>query len=329
MKNKTIDISIIIPVYGVEEYIIECLQSVAEQININDISIECLVIDDCGKDKSLELCKNFVNNYLGQINFKIIEREKNGGLSAARNTGIKNSAGKYVYFLDSDDSIAPHCIQSLWSSVTQYPNVDIVYGIMELNPKRYDAYYDISKKGAINFSNNRKHILDIHLDLPVMACNKLIRREWINDNQLLFKEGIINEDNEWHLRHMFLLKSYAFKSENPPTYIYRQREDSIMGKMDPKSEEKSIRMFQFAIDFIPTIEIWNRGVLNFVLNNLLSLKYNYKNIAFEKNKTLYQQLCYEIKKNKNISLWQKFIVCYAKWPWPIMRYKVLNFLKRL
>ena len=82
-------ISIIVPAYNVEQYIFECLNSVAFQ-TFNGV-IECLVIDDCGQDKSINVAENFIDMYEGKVEFRIIHREKNGGLSAARNTGLKEA----------------------------------------------------------------------------------------------------------------------------------------------------------------------------------------------------------------------------------------------
>ncbi|MFW5517943.1 MAG: glycosyltransferase family 2 protein [Segatella copri] len=106
-------ISIIILVYNVEQYIEECLMSVTNQ-SITE-GIECILVDDCGQDNSAAIAKRFVDSYQGDIRFTFIQREKNGGLSAARNTGIKAATGKYVYFLDSDDCLVPSAIETLIS----------------------------------------------------------------------------------------------------------------------------------------------------------------------------------------------------------------------
>ena len=106
-------ISIIVPIYNVEEYLEECLQSVANQTMTE--GIECIIVDDCGLDNSAAIAKRFIDSYQGDIRFTFIQREKNGGLSAARNTGIKAATGEYVYFLDSDDCLVPSAIETLIS----------------------------------------------------------------------------------------------------------------------------------------------------------------------------------------------------------------------
>lgn len=89
-------VSVIIPIYGVEKYISDCLNSVMKQSYTNDI--ECILINDCTKDQSIEIAKNLIENYDGNIDFKIYEHSVNGGLSAARNTGILEAKGDYLYF---------------------------------------------------------------------------------------------------------------------------------------------------------------------------------------------------------------------------------------
>ena len=77
--------------------------------------IECIIVDDCGPDNSMDIVRHFIDDYQGAISFHILKHEKNGGLSAARNTGIKAATGKYVYFLDSDDCLVPSAIETLIS----------------------------------------------------------------------------------------------------------------------------------------------------------------------------------------------------------------------
>ena len=122
-SSSMTSISIIIPVYNVEQYIEECLLSVANQTMTE--GIECIIVDDCGPDNSAAIAKRFVDSYQGDIRFTFIQRENNGGLSAARNTGIEAATGEYIYFLDSDDFIVPECIKTLYSIAIAY-NADVV-----------------------------------------------------------------------------------------------------------------------------------------------------------------------------------------------------------
>ena len=91
------DISIIIPVYNVEEYIERCILSVCKQ-SMNNISVECILVNDNSPDKSIDKAKSLIESYSGEIMFKIVTHDQNQGLSSARNTGMKNATGKYLFF---------------------------------------------------------------------------------------------------------------------------------------------------------------------------------------------------------------------------------------
>ena len=102
MNNKyKYDVSFVIPVYNVEKFLKDCLDSILNQkYDIN--KIEIILINDGSKDNSLEICKNYENKY---NNIKLIDK-KNEGVSVARNVGIENAEGKYILILDSDDFIS-------------------------------------------------------------------------------------------------------------------------------------------------------------------------------------------------------------------------------
>ena len=110
-------VSLIIPVYNVEQYLKQCLESVKNQIYPN---IEVILVNDGSTDNSLSICR-----YYAQENGWILVNQENSGLSAARNAGINQSTGEYIAFLDSDDWIEPDFIQNMIESVEKY-DADIV-----------------------------------------------------------------------------------------------------------------------------------------------------------------------------------------------------------
>ena len=102
-------VSVILPVYNVEKYVENSLRSVIGQTYPD---IECLIIDDCGTDRSMDVVENVLaHSNLAGKKIRILRHEKNRGLSAARNTGLDYAEGTYIFFLDSDDSIRPNCIE--------------------------------------------------------------------------------------------------------------------------------------------------------------------------------------------------------------------------
>ena len=173
-------VSIVIPVYNVEPYIEECLQSVMRQTYGG--KIECILVDDCGIDNSIEIAEQLIKAYNGPIDFKVLHHENNRGLSAARNTGIDASSGDYVYFLDSDDWISDDCIEKLMQPHV-FKQYDFVVGHYSEDGKDFYGLYpkgEYHKNGLRPISRN---------GIPVSACNKLFRKSFLINNQLSFEVG--------------------------------------------------------------------------------------------------------------------------------------------
>ena len=230
-------ISVIIPVYNVEQYIERCLKSVMAQTYKGDI--ECIVVDDCGNDRSIAIAKDVIAGYSGDIDFRIIHHEKNKGLSGARNTGIGLAVGDYVYYLDSDDDIVPECIELLVEKAQMHDGVDVVQGATLTLPDD-DAFYSIKRYSSEGYVDDnawiRHEFYRINEGLPVNAWNKLIRRDFIVDNQLYFREGVIHEDQHWMYFATKKMSTIAFVQE--VTYRHYRNEESIMKS---SGEEKSNR----------------------------------------------------------------------------------------
>jgi glycosyltransferase involved in cell wall biosynthesis len=216
-------ISIIIPLYNKEKYFERCFISVTKQTYKN---IECIIVEDVSTDNSLKLAEQLIQNYTGGIKFLLIKHENNGGLSAARNTGINNSSGEYVYFLDSDDEITDNCIKSLVMLVIKYPGVDIVQGNLYQYPRVENDIYDIKGKLPEFAGGNLKIKKKYYEHLPVNSVNKLIRRYFITQNNLYFKAGLVHEDNHWLFFAIKKIESFAFTGEY--CYIRYYVPDSIM-----------------------------------------------------------------------------------------------------
>ena len=216
-------VSIIIPTYNVEAYITECLESVARQTYQGEM--ECLIVDDCGTDNSIAAAERFVQSYHGNISFKIIHREKNGGLSAARNTGVEAAIGDYLYFLDSDDAIVPEAIEEMMKVVRDHPQVEMVQGgIVNM---RGEAVEDFTTKDLPTYTDDQTWITkNILHHLPVTSWNRLLRRDFLKKNDILFHEGIIHEDVPYCFQLALKCRHVGFVRKN--TYLFRpQRKGSI------------------------------------------------------------------------------------------------------
>lgn len=227
---KDILVSVIIPVYKVEKYLNQCVDSVLCQTYKN---IEVILVDDGSPDKCPQICDEYAKK---DERVRVIH-QKNGGLSAARNAGIKVVTGDYVLFLDSDD---------FWNS--RHGLEVLVKRLKITNPDvlcyTYKKYFDDTLREVYPFKNIKSQpieLLDKIEQLEYMtknslyiACawNKFIRSSLLSE-ELYFREGRLSEDIEWCAKLIKEAKSFDFINE--VFYCYRQRLSSITHTMGEKS----------------------------------------------------------------------------------------------
>lgn len=219
---NSIKFSIIIPVYNVEKYINECVDSVLNQTYTN---FEIILVDDGSTDSSPQICDSYAEK---DNRIKVIHK-KNGGLSSARNAGMENMTGDYVLFLDSDDFWNnDKALENLYIIIIE-ENADVIcYGYKEFfentnESKNVICIPEISFNGLL-----REDILEILLTNGIFtssACCKAIKTKLIIDNNIYFVENITSEDIDWSARVLLNAKAYALY--NDCFYAYRQREGSI------------------------------------------------------------------------------------------------------
>ena len=177
-------ISVIVPIYKVEEYLEECLDSIAKQ-TLTDF--EALMVDDCSPDNSRGICEKYCAK---DARFKLITREENGGLSAARNTGLRAAKGNYVVFVDSDDRVEENYLEVLLDSIQKHGSDIAVCGISQvlLGGK-------VLRSHAESRCFDREEAIEEMLcqrSFDVSAWGKLYSRKAIDG--ILFTEGILYED---------------------------------------------------------------------------------------------------------------------------------------
>lgn len=233
------DISIIIPVYNVEKYIAECLQSVVSQTYGG--KIECLIVDDCGTDNSIAVAEKFIQEHDSRVEFKILHHAKNRGLSAARNTGVEAATGDYVYFFDSDDYISEDCIETLVQPLAKL-DYDVVLGDFHLfgNPKDIVFLSEPTGETIGNDAIFRKFY--VTRTLFMMACNKLIKRALFEKYDLVFLEGQLHEDELWTYKLALCVQSMYVQHQ--VTYHYRIHDHSIMGNWTGNSPKMLASCYQ-------------------------------------------------------------------------------------
>ena len=218
-------ISIIIPIYNVEKYIERCILSVMNQKDY-DGELECILVDDCTPDKSMQLVQTLIESYHGSISFHILHNHENQGLSSSRNKGISCAKGDYVFFLDSDDSISSDCIRCLSRQLYLYDNlIDMVVGnSFEYRNSMY--WQDRDGHPVILRDHTEIYRKFLQIELPMMAWNKLIRRQFLIEHHLLFAPQMVHEDELWSFQLYDVVKSIVLIPE--VTYYYEQNFNSIM-----------------------------------------------------------------------------------------------------
>ena len=236
-------VSIIIPVYNVASYISRCLQSVEAQTYQD---IECILIDDCGTDQSIKIAEEFISDHKGKMTFNIIHHQHNQGLSTARNTGIKAATGDYIYFMDSDDAVTPHCIEILTDLAKMYPDADYVQGNIVKGPGLMEGEID---NGVSEYCNNKEILEEIILNKTHRtAWNRLMKRLFITSNKLFFPEGLIMEDHYWTYFVSKYARAVAFTHQE--TYYYYNNQNSIVNTMSKQQLIKKYTSYMTITDVI-------------------------------------------------------------------------------
>lgn len=225
-------LSIIVPVYNVEKYLRKCVDSLLTQ-DLSHEEYEIILVDDGSTDQCGMICDEYA---AGHTNLKVLHQQ-NGGLSAARNSGVAVAQGRYVQFVDSDDYLEPNVLKILAEKMEtdqldvlrfNYRNVNEQYEEIEPNkdPKRWVDYSSEVCDG-LTFLNER-------LGPACYACQFMARRELLTDCR--FKEGIYFEDTEWTPR--MLIKAQRAASTDMMVYNYLFREGSITLSVDEAKKRK-------------------------------------------------------------------------------------------
>ncbi len=241
-KDTKINISIIIPVYKVEAYIERCIESVATQDGIGSAyNLECILVDDCTPDKSMEIAKKAITPYQN-IHFICLQHETNRGLSIARNTGLEYATGEYIMFIDSDDYLLPNCLKSFTNEIIKDPALDMVIG-STINKNNID----IRKRELLE---GRESIIYGFLAMKyfITVWNKLIRRKCITENNLLFIEGIYLQDQPWLYSLVFHINSMLLLPNT--TYYYEDAPDSAShGALTPEKAQRYVNSWNTVFEY--------------------------------------------------------------------------------
>lgn len=282
-------LSIIIPAYNVEKYIEKCITSCLKQ-NYSSDNYEIIIVNDGSTDKSLIIAEGIAKD---NVIVKVISQE-NKGLSGARNTGLSEARGEFVWFVDSDDWIEENCLADI---IAQCNNIDVLCL----------SYRQIFEDGLTvkKICPPTANLLDgkslFKTKSFCMAAQFYVyRREFLIYNKLHFCEGIYHEDMEFTPKMLCLAKTV--KVYTIPVYYYFIRPNSITTSVNPKRTYDLLKVARKLSDFCSKMEekeiirVFDYYV-SICLNNALSLTKHYsKNViddlslVFEQNKDLFRHL---------------------------------------
>lgn len=234
--------SIVVPVYDMELYIEKCIKSLLSQ---NFDAYEILLVNDGSTDSSLKICDKYAN---ANEKIKLFNKE-NGGLSDARNYGMREARGKYVLFIDSDDYIENNILRVLYDEICEknYPDVVLYnyYLVEETGRSARRSYVtatdELMKADEVVLSELKCR------NLPVAACFGAYKRELVIENSLYFVKGILHEDERWSPQ--ILLKADEIYKSPTIFYNYVKHENSITTKRDKT---------QNGIDLMETCEVLDK-----------------------------------------------------------------------
>lgn len=215
-------ISIVVPIYNIENYIDKCISSIVDQTYFN---LEIILVNDCSTDLSQKVCEKW---RLLDKRIVLINKERNEGLSCARNTGVLNARGKYIAFIDGDDYISNDFIEVLYGAI-KTDNADIAAcsffyvengSIVERKKERVQGKVLYTSVDAFRECIKYPSLLD------VVAWNKLYLKSLFLENSIMYPPGKIHEDLFTTYKLIYYSRKVVYV--DLPLYYYIQRDTSIM-----------------------------------------------------------------------------------------------------
>lgn len=282
MENPKI--SFIIPVYNVEKYLEDCIESILKQMTSE---CEIILIDDGSSDNSGEIC----DIYSKKQNGIKVYHKKNGGVSSARNLGIEKATGKYIAFVDADDIISECAVESLLSWVKD-TDVDMCF---------LDAVklYPDLKEEPLDEPLDRRHIYKKDTGYVIKylstkgkyrgsSCSKLFKYEFLINNNLRFPCNVAHAEDLTFVRDC-ILEAQSFDYLPIPYYKYRQnREGSCTNSIGDKSFFELAKFIDDSVNILTKDKkaIDNKSLyfMNFVSYEFMILMYNMQYVSKSRKK---------------------------------------------
>lgn len=328
IKNNSVEspkVSVILPVYNVEQYLKECTESIINQ-TLKDIEI--IFINDNSPDKSFEILKEYAKN----DNRITLLTQKNYGAGVARNAGLDVARGEYLYIMDSDDVLVPNALERLYSEAKASNLEMIMFNCYlydnktkekEIRPWSLKKEF-IPNKKIFSYKEFAENIFNTS---PSWAWNKFFKKDFIDRNNLIFQDT--SHTNDAYFACMALVLAERMSIINEPLILYRTNQTNSLTSMETRNKKpldiitatitiqnklKEINRFEivknsfyrFSIELMHYMDTKTTGLANKLL--LYNLKYRYfKKLEYDKipEDILYPYAIEALKKIKKVSILQE------------------------
>lgn len=299
-----IKFSIIVAVYNIEKYIEQCIESI---INQTYSAIEVILVNDGSTDNSLHILQEWQQK---DRRIKIVNK-KNGGLSSARNEGLKEATGDYVAYIDGDDWISLDMFERLSQKIYKFKQPEIVtYSYIEYYSediqyiKSYNINDDELYQGNQFFEKSK---------FKVQAWSKIYKMSFLNKINLKFLEGRVHEDISYTIP--LILCADKVINIDEPLYYYRQnRFGSIMAHIKENNVDDFIHALKFGYYFLQDkkkiTSFYTKWLMNSFYRSCLTHLTNYKTLKYYMKKNKIEELVYLLMKRSNNQFYLKLCVMH-------------------
>lgn len=259
-------ISIIVPIYNVDQYLDQCLRSIYNQSYSN---WECILVDDGSSDRSGSICDDW-----HEVDKRFIcIHQNNQGVSAARNTGLKSAKGDFIVFIDSDDYVSSNYILNLKQEI-KCNDIDLVVGGF------FKIYNDGRKESVLPTSNSIIEMAGIYSDVFLQniglfygPCIKMYRRKCIEKFSISFPEDLsLGEDIIFNFQYLSYCKK--IKLTNTADYYYRIQDNGLCNKYRVDLFDCLFRIWNFRRDVMVKKHMWNNDVMRYFSLQLWGYTYD-------------------------------------------------------
>lgn len=238
--------TIIIPVFNTEKYLEKCIDSVIRQ-KFDDYEI--IIVNDKSNDNSKIICEKYKSMY---TNINFIDKRENEGLSEARNSALRIAKGEYIIFLDSDDWLIEGSLLDVNNIILNKYRPDIIINRVSFYYEKDNIYNDCNYEFDLDFLDKASSV-DVFdycfkkNDIVYAPWVFIIRRNFLEENHLFFKKGLLHEDEEWSPKVILNSKDIAFN--NTCFYCYRvNRNGSITQSLNIKREFDKLKIIDLLIE---------------------------------------------------------------------------------